>query len=115
MLISDVFLAPTTIDNVHQSCFRSHQALILVKEMLERKTPKDVVLEVINDVLSAPNMQRVQTARSETTHITDAARYFGRISIGADFDRDAYLSPGLTGRFPTSTEVRFNTNPSRNL
>lgn len=49
---------PTVLDNKHESLYRSYHTLQLVKELLEKGTPGEVVLAIIGEV---ENLQSLET------------------------------------------------------
>lgn len=44
----------TTLDNIHESCFRSHSILELVLEMVERGDSKETIFAVVRHLKSDP-------------------------------------------------------------
>ena len=57
MKLSDMEM-PTTVDSVHESCYRSYHCLAKVKDLLEQKCPPDVILEIIEDIKTAPQGEK---------------------------------------------------------
>jgi len=47
MKIKEILSRPTTIDNIHESCFRSYGILRVVTHMIERGDSKETILELI--------------------------------------------------------------------
>jgi hypothetical protein len=47
MNISEIALLPTTRNGINESEFRSYHLLEMVVDLLERKVPVDVVLEIV--------------------------------------------------------------------
>jgi hypothetical protein len=64
MKISEIKECPTVLDlgsndqRFHESIFRSYQILEKVKELLEKGTPGDVVLEIIQYIEECPKRTR---------------------------------------------------------
>ena len=49
-MIKEIRSYPTVHENIHESIFRSYHILEKVKELLEKKTSGDIVLELINEM-----------------------------------------------------------------
>lgn len=47
---------PTTIGNVHESCYRSYSILEKTIELLEAGTPGAVVLQIVRELQHAPRL-----------------------------------------------------------
>lgn len=54
--IIEIMNTPTSIDNIHQSIYRSHHILEYVKELLDKNTPADVVRALISALEAFPNI-----------------------------------------------------------
>ena len=59
--LSQIAHASTVHNNVHESVFRSYQVLALVRELLEKGTPGDVVLGLLGEI---DRMQPRETVQS---------------------------------------------------
>jgi len=55
---------PTVLDKRHESLYRSYHTLLLVKELLEKGTPSEVVLGIIGEV---ENLQSLETELATNT------------------------------------------------
>ena len=53
----DIQDAPTTIAGVHDGEMRSHAILQMVVELLEKRTPPDVVLSIVKQAQSLPPLR----------------------------------------------------------
>lgn len=65
MNISAIKEFPSTLNHdvknggrYHESLFRSHQILQKTKDLLKLNTPSEVILEIIEDIESAPATER---------------------------------------------------------
>lgn len=64
MKIAEIKDFPTTLDTgknghrVHESVLRSYQTLEKAKELLKKGTPCDVILEIIEEIESAPSLDK---------------------------------------------------------
>lgn len=55
---SQLAAMPTVLDNKHESLYRSYHTLQLVKDLLEKGTPSEVVLGIIGEI---ENLQSPKT------------------------------------------------------
>lgn len=56
--LSKLASMPTVLNNMHESLFRSYHSLRMIKELLAKGTPGDVVLAIISEI---DNLQPLQT------------------------------------------------------
>lgn len=57
---------PTSIDNIHESAFRSYSVLDMVLAMVERGDSKQTIFDVVEMMKEYPlDTERVQAAKSE--------------------------------------------------
>lgn len=47
----------TSIDKVHESCYRSYHTLEAVKHWLRHEVPHVIILELLDDIDSQPNVR----------------------------------------------------------
>jgi hypothetical protein len=45
-LIADIIEFPTSIENVHESCYRSHQTLDYIMDMVRRGDSKETIEDI---------------------------------------------------------------------
>ena len=51
--LSDIDSMPTTIDNIHESCYKSYHLLEYVLVMVNRGDSKETITEVVNHLQSS--------------------------------------------------------------
>lgn len=57
---------PTSIDNIHESCFRAYSVLDMVLAMVERGDSKQTIFDLVELMKEHPiDTERVQTAKAE--------------------------------------------------
>lgn len=54
MDLFDIQRMPTSIDKIHESCFRASQILVQVLNMVERGDSKETIMEVVDLLNSTP-------------------------------------------------------------
>jgi hypothetical protein len=63
----EIAMLPSDYNDVHESVFRSYHIVEKVKGLLERKTPPDVILELINMMeLNQPQERTAQHLRKKS-------------------------------------------------
>lgn len=55
----EIATLPTVIDRMHESLYRAYGVLDLVKDLLKRGTPGDVVLDLITAIEGEPRREAV--------------------------------------------------------
>lgn len=59
MYLRDVSNYPTTINSIHESVYRSYHILDKVLDWLKCGVPADVLLELVEEMKTAPNKEMV--------------------------------------------------------
>lgn len=54
MELHEIQKMPTSIDKIHESCFRNSQILVHVLTMIERGDSKDTIFEVVDLLKTTP-------------------------------------------------------------
>lgn len=57
MKLHDIRMMPTVIANTHESCYRSFQVVNKLQELIEQETPHEVLLEILDDLMKAPQQE----------------------------------------------------------
>ena len=83
--------SPKTVNNTHESCYRSYQTLALVKDWLKRDVPPDIILSVITEIENAP--------------ATEKAIEFGKAWRGDGFSQPPEAKPSAKRYHPTGMPI----------
>lgn len=57
MNILNIVNEPTTVNDIHESVYRSYHILNLVEDLLGRGVPSDVILELLRELREAPRKE----------------------------------------------------------
>jgi hypothetical protein len=57
MTIQALMRMPTTIDNIHESVYRSYNTLRYVEHLLEAGTPAPIILELLREINDFPTIK----------------------------------------------------------
>ena len=57
MNLAEIRKRPTSVNNCHESILRAYHVVQKVRELLERRTPPEVLVELIDDLMDAPHSE----------------------------------------------------------
>ena len=78
LAIIEIEHAPTTLDNIHQSVYRSSHILEYVKWLLEEGTPSNVVRDIISGLEALPQLD---TATAQAAERGERVRTWAKICL----------------------------------